>query len=183
MYNLLPQENIKELRKEYIFHIVFVCLVFLLFTGIVICVFLLPSYIVSNNREKAAATKEEALKNSTAAKIDQSTSLALKDAAGKIQLISGISGSSVLSVIKKISSYNSASIKINSMSVGPITVDKTQKSQPIQFNGIAKTRESLIAFSKTLQAEKDLSGVVLPVSSFDKDQNIDFSLSLVLLVN
>lgn len=50
--------------------------------------------------------------------------------------------------------------------------------QSIEITGVATDRKSLLGFKERLVSEKGFSNVVLPISSFVRVENIDFTISL-----
>lgn len=52
------------------------------------------------------------------------------------------------------------------------------KTTNVEISGTANTRKDLLDFKQRLESEKGFSGIVLPISSFVKIENIEFSIKL-----
>ena len=77
-------------------------------------------------------------------------------------------------VLNKVVSLKDSNIKIKSFKYSGGDSD----IQNIEISGVATDRKTLLAFKERLTSEKGFSNIVLPISSFVRVENIDFTITL-----
>lgn len=175
MFNLLPQEHQRDIRKEYIHRrrtLFFFILCFVFVSGFIT---LLPSYVLSVQKENEVLTLEakddnvqtaDILKlNKSVTELKANASLVITDTPKKL----------VHEIFAEILGKASSNISIKSL------LYRKQGADPLEVSvvGVAKTREGLLSFAKALESIPSFSHVDVPVSNFAKDKNIEFSLVMV----
>ncbi len=60
--------------------------------------------------------------------------------------------------------------------IDAILYDRNKDEEKITINGVAKNRETLLLFLRSMESDGEFSDVKLPISSFVKGENINFSL-------
>lgn len=173
MMNFLPEENKKEIQREYFRRLVVISGFSLFFTilfGIVII--LLLFFVLKDQQagvERQLAFSEQKLSQSGAGDIVP----LIKDLNDKIKILkanlTGINEKSVL--IKNIISKKPKEIKINE-----IFFDEDK----ILIKGLSETRNALIAFINSLKTEKSFEKVDSPLANFLSEKNIEFSIEIKL---
>ncbi len=174
MFNLLPQEHQKELRKEYARRRWVVVLTSFVLLGTAALITLFPAYIISSEKEKEISVDERAKAemhkedmtdlNQSLVNLKTNTSI----------IITGATKVLAHDVFSKIIENKTSSITIKSL------VYKKTKDEPLQVAivGIAETRDGLLSFARSLENIEIFTKVNVPVSNFAKDKNIEFSLEL-----
>lgn len=178
MLNLLPLQEKKKTLTEYRLRF-FAFAVFTLGALIVANLALLtPSYLLAVSKydsisaDLAARQAKQGI-GGQAKTIDGQVRAVNK----KIALFSSDGSTKRVSpadVNAKIIEIKSAAIKIQSFSY-----DASGPQERIVVSGLADDRDSLAAFVDALKKEGTFSSVDLPVSSYVKSTNIDFSIALV----
>lgn len=175
MINVLPEQQKKELRKEYLIRLV--STYFFLF-GILFflaTILLLPTYIISSSKESFLENEFLLLKkenpNLSLSELeniifDINTKLGVLDTESKNILPTKIV-SDFLSIQKQ-------NIEINKIFY--IKDDKDIKS--IEINGVAKDRSSLSAFKSNLEKSGLYENVDLPISNLLGKTDISFNIKM-----
>ena len=178
MINLLPQTEKRSIRHAY--HLRVVALAFF-FLGLVIMfanIMLVPSYLLSAAKERVLSDKLSDLKKSSSVGSDKTLTATIADINGKLGVLAGaqqqfsISGSGIDAILAK---------KTPEITLSQIAFAKNAAgANEFSIAGIAADRASLLAFVKSLQSDASFNGVDLPVSSFVKENDIDFSLEFTI---
>ena len=177
MFNLLPQNEQRALALEYRLRLLIVALFALLFIGALAGGALIPSLFLSSQREDIALKNEEALKGEITLQSKYDLTNILKLAKLKANALVSDSGSPYLyEMFGQIIKDKTSAIKINGLSARVSSPsDKT-----IAVMGIARDRDSLVSFTKTLELEHDFDSVLVPVSNFAESMDIVFSIIVKL---
>ncbi len=177
MFNLLPQDYQKDIYKEYLRRRRIFILIILCFVGFSAGISFIPSYIIS-------LQKEGELEQVLVAEIDSSKedvvgfNKKLSDLKANISIvISEEESISVSEIFSSLLSKVSGDISITNL----LYKKESENPSSVAIVGVAKTRDSLLSFAKSLENTKLFSKVDIPVSSFAKDKNIEFSLQLTEL--
>jgi hypothetical protein len=176
MSNLLPYSEKKIIRREYAMRRIIVVLYFFLFTCAVCLISLLPSYVLSEVKYQTISKEVENLKST--ADILGGGEDANKKLVGikeKLETLKSYDGKSAYTLFNNIILG-----KTNNVSVRTISYSGSSKDARITVSGVARTRESLTAFAKNLEQNKEFSNVNLPVSNFAKDKNIEFNIEVTV---
>ncbi len=173
MINLLPDQEKNIIRKEYRLRVIAVILVGILITAILTIVFLLPSYILVLYKNKVA---EQFVNKTPTTEVDEEDFVAtLRKAKISAQVLRP--GPAVLTMTRVIEIINTT--KTSNISITSMTYNKGADTPPtIDIIGKAKTRQSLVNFTQSLQKSQPIASVDLPVSSFAKDTDIPFSIAI-----
>ena len=169
MYILLSKNEIKHLKHEYRIRTAILMLFFISGAVWVGIVTLFPSYIFSAAQEQKAS--DEAGKIDTNRQAHGSGQLAaeIRDANTRINLLANVQDKIFLSsIIEDI---------VNERPVGAHVGNATTKTS-ITLSGNAATRDILVAFKRSLEADPRFEKVFLPVSSLAQDTNINFTMSV-----
>ena len=174
MINVLPEKEKIGLKREYYLRLSIVALVNLIFLSIFASLLLLPSYMLSDTKEKyfnkklseiSSETPEISINelNTYIAKINSTLSLFSSTSSRKISE----------NIIMPILAIRPTNIKINQISY----VDHIDFVE-ISLNGVAGSRDALQSFKDILIKTGEYSSVDVPISSFVKKTNIDFNITL-----
>lgn len=189
MANLLPLEYKRKNRAEYLLRMATVALcatTLIVFSNLIL---LVPSYVRALSQEGAAEARLAHIesgdrKDSALVSADQDPSTRLAKINEKANLFFRAiqtegTGTTPTEVILEIISLKSASIKI----LG-ITYDKTAGRGREKFvvSGVALRRDDLSQFVEAIKKTPSFTKVELPISSYVKSTNINFSLVLERIV-
>jgi len=138
-----------------------------------------PAYLLAISKNTAAKTQLEALEKKYGdSKQEKEIGAQIRDINTKILLLLGTGGdtSSQLlpsEIISKILVKRGKSIKIYG-----ITYDSSANQERIILTGTASDRDSLADFIAELKKDTAFTNVTLPISSYVKSANIDFSIAI-----
>jgi len=176
MRNLLSQEDKKILHSEYKLRVAIVVIIFLFFTILFGGVELVPSYFISQSKERAAKEHLSIVKEAVAKRGKDTSSIVLLETKEKLKLLAfSEENISLRNVFESV-----LDSKPNGVNINGIFYDKSQtgKDTEILITGEADKRESLLEFKKLLGGEPQFTNVELPVSNLVSDRDIKFSIKI-----
>lgn len=176
MRNLLSQKDKKILLSEYKTRVSIVVIIFLFFTILAGVVQLIPSYLISESKERAAQELSSIIKESVAKREKDVSVIVLLETKEKLKLLAFDENNvSLAAIFKKIIKN-----KPNGVNINGIFYNKSQtgKGTDILITGEADAREPLLEFKKLLGIETLFTGVMLPVSNLASDSEIKFSITV-----
>jgi hypothetical protein len=178
-YTLLPEEQIKKLKRDYRVRVLIV-LMFFIASGIVVGILsLFPSYIVSYNQEKNLLNKVENIQKTRASDgIDNMISELNKSYYSVKALRNDKTKVSFKSNIEEILGLRSKGITITSFEIASSSEQEGISEMIIQ--GDSATRETLLSFKKNIESDANISNVVLPISDLTKSKNISFAIKFLI---
>lgn len=181
MANLLPSEYKKKNRMEYLLRLVVVALFAVTSLALSNLFLLIPSYVRALSQEGTAEARlarvESGAKKDTAlvpgeqdpsarlAKLNEKAELFLR--AKKAGNISSTPTEGIQEIIK---------LKPVSLKISSIAYDKATGREKFVISGVALRRDDLAQFVETLKKNASFTKVELPISSYVKSANINFSL-------
>lgn len=175
MFELLPENQKKTLKKDYFFRLAIVILISVLMLGILSFVFLLPSYFLSVVKEKAVSREFDLAVKSKNIQKEQELQLSIRKSKEMLDILkTGEDKVSIKDLIFKIVEKKNSGIVIDGFSV---SLSKNNKYE-ILINGTAQKRDNLKTFAENLRTSKEFNSVDLPISNFAKIADIDFSIML-----
>lgn len=172
MFELLPNEVKKSLKKEYFLRLSVVVLSFLFITGILFLVSISPSYFLSVVKKKVANKEFDRSIKSKDVSEAENLKTAIKDSKEMMSLLGTEDDKALIqNIILKIINDKNSGIRIKS-----ISINYSQKKQyHIIVTGISKNREFLKSFADSLN--EDFIEIDLPISNFAKIYDINFNIS------
>jgi Tfp pilus assembly protein PilN len=173
MINLLPEQQKRELSREYRRRLLVVAVAFCVGVITIAAVLLIPSYLFSLYQEQGASAATAAANRSTDG---QSTQLLSQVAALRTTIAVLDADSSAKKVqptvlIATIIKDLPAGDAINSFGI-----DAGGGNLVINLAGVAMTRESLEAFTDALKGESAIASVDLPISNLAADTDVSFNI-------
>lgn len=175
MLNILPIQEKKKIITEYWLRLGVVAVFALTILILASLVLLTPSYLLAvskYNSVSAALALREAKQDSSAQEKDIDAQV--RDINKKINLFLSEPFGDRLSppdTFLKIIGMKSSAIKILGF-----FYDATGRQERVVITGVAADRDGLAQFAETLKKDKTFANVDLPVSSYVKSNNIDFSI-------
>lgn len=172
MLKLLLNEKKNELRKEYLFR--YLTVLFFGLSGILVLflISLIPVYFILKIDQKVL-TEELSVAQDAELNADRSR---LKEKLTSLQEVLNIVDTPSVEIsgyIQKITERQPRDISILN-----IDFDKNADTQTIVLQGNANSRGSLATFIDSLETVEEFSTVNLPFSSFTRDSDIPFSITI-----
>ena len=176
-HTLLPDEEIKELRKEYRVRLFIISLFFISLAIVVGILSLFPAYMSVYSPESWALTRSDEVQvnKQVVSTEDMQKELVLAQQA-IAKLTAGEDGTSYSDIIQDILAHRSAGIFITSFEMSRVV--GTSTTPDITVSGKASSREALIDFKKRLEGDVKFKKVELPVSDLAKSKDVKFSLKI-----
>ncbi len=178
MFNLLPFEEKKKLRKEYKRRLFVVFLLMLLLAEGIMVVLLVPTFILMRSHEQDL--NAQLLEYSVLAAEGEGSSfnVLLKQTTEKLNELSPLRNKARTSeAVIKIVSIKPAGVHLERFTY---KAGKDFVTGDIVIDGKSDTRDALLLFRKALEAEPSFSAIRLPVSNFALEKDIPFSVGLTI---
>ena len=164
------------MTREYRLRLLVVAIACLGVCGVIFFISLLPAYMISSTKESLVDQRFASVQAVALAKSDPETLKILSEAKAKLTLIERFGDKlPVSAIIDKILFVQGSEIRITGLS---FSVEKST-TRDVTISGIAQTRQALLSFSKKLEKEKSFTAITLPVSNFQKNKDIEFTITLV----
>lgn len=178
MFTIITEQYAKILRRDYRIRLTSVLLFGVSIAFIIGICALIPSYMLSKEKLASASQDLQSLKTrreESGAARQEKEIFASRDLINKVN--SHVSPIALYSVVESIVSARSSGISLTRMSVdtGAATAAKDALGT-ISVSGVARDRDSLIAFKHNLEKNGRFTKVELPLSDLAKSRNIDFSI-------
>lgn len=182
--NLLPEEEKKNIRREYLFRFFTIASYFLALSFLLGAFAVFPYYLSARTELDRTSEKAETL-NTLNVSVSTTTEKTIADFSqfsDRIKLLGPVADSQnfvPIMVLKNILDVKPKGVKVTSFSyIGGAEVGGIK----IVILGLASDRDSLLLFKKELSATGDFSLIDLPVSNFSEKTDIEFTLTLALEV-
>ncbi len=176
MFNLLPEKEKEKLRSEYKMRRWSVFFVFVLISGVVSIILFAPTYFVVYFEKQHLANFLEEIKLESKEIINPKVLEELSDASEIVKLLEPHTEEVfVAELIRAVLERKPTGISITSFSF-----EKTGGGKELRASlaGFAETREVLLEFSNELKKEDHVTDVEIPLASFTREENLDFSLQI-----
>lgn len=178
MFNLIPDTVKEKILKDYKERRIGVWLFSILIVTGSTLFFLLPTFVHVFFEEKNMQADAELVKNSLQIKKADDVVGTIKETNEQLRALSLIKNPiSPVDTIRKAVEVKNAAIHVTEIEYR----ESPEGAGTLLLKGIALKRESLQEFVTKLQAVSGFSEVVLPVSNFAKDKDIEFAISITLL--
>lgn len=168
MFTIITEQYEKMLRRDYRLRLASVVLFALSIICVVGIVSLIPSYILSNDQYTSADRDLQALRTrrEESGVVKQEKEIFVsRDLINKVN--AHVSPVYLSGIVEALVAERSSGISITQM-----TVDMGA----VSFGGVARDRESLVAFKRNLEQSGRFIKVELPLSDLAKSRNINFSI-------
>jgi hypothetical protein len=176
MINLLSQQKKTEVKNILLSRFFTIIFFVLSFSFIVLTLSLIPIYAHLNKQSADVdALLGKLNKNAKYSQAKNSFEV-INDANNKAKLFPNEmpKNGRIESVLSRIVALKDSNIRLNSFSYS----GGESGIQTIKISGVASNRKALIDFKERLSNEKGFSDIVLPISSFVKVENIEFTINL-----
>lgn len=174
MFNMLPQSEKQMIKREYLRRYVAVTLFFMFGLITFASITLVPSYIMSNVKEKILSGQIDAAKNTLSATEESQATKDIRNITEEIRVLApGAMGVNNHDVFLSIVTNKNVGIKITSMALV-----RGNAETAVTVSGIASDRQTLLSFEKKLNENTLFSNVDLPISNLTKNKDISFTVKL-----
>ncbi len=176
MINLLSQQKKTDAKNMLMSRFLNVLFFVISFSFVILIISLVPIYFHLNQQLKDTEILSSSLvKNDKYSQVKNSLEL-INDTNKKAKVFPAEmpKNGRIESVLTKIIALKDSSIKIKSFKYSGGESD----TQSIEISGVANDRKSLLAFKERLVSQNGFSNIVLPISSFVRVENIDFTITL-----
>jgi len=174
MFNLLPLEQKKRIRREYLTRVSIIACLFGLGAIVISVVFLVPLYILSRSIEAEAATAKKELLATLLLKEADSIRKNLSELKSKLKILDKVADDRRPSqVIERLVLEKPAHVTLENISYRRVG----EKVAELVVRGKAKDRETLTLFLKNVKESKEFEKADVPVSDFAGNAEIDFTLT------
>jgi len=182
MSNLLSKTEKKEIKKLYYTRLLAVGFLILGFVALAGSALILPTLLLTKSNERVLTERTNSLASKETTGLEKSLSATVADINTRLSVFDTVTPKSPLigTVINSVLNAKSSAITIQQITTSPIPKKSTDIA--VVITGIAKDRESLLAFSGRLQKIEGLSNVTVPISSFLKNSNMSFTINLNALL-
>lgn len=177
MINLIPNEDKKQMSRDFYLRLVTLFFVMLSMSLLTASVLILPSYFLSYVEKNTINANLELQKNKLVPLPDQDTLMTVKDLKNELDLVENAKknqGVFSQKVMNEIISKKTPGIKIT----GIFYQNDSKTGGRVNISGRASNREILLSFRLALENDAAFSKVDLPISNFVKGSDIEFNLSL-----
>jgi len=178
MINLIPIEEKKEIRNDFLGRLVTVFFTMLGIVLLIATVATLPAFVFSYSKKSSIDNKMELQKNEIMPAVDKEAQTAIKDLNNRLGSIEKTMNDKYVfsqNIITEIVSRKTSGIKINRI----FYENDKSRGRIVEINGIAASREQLLLFRRSFEDSGVFKSVDLPISNFIKGYNIEFSLNLI----
>jgi Tfp pilus assembly protein PilN len=174
MANLLPKEERRRGEREYILRITSVSLFLFLVLVLFGIVLLLPSYFFSELQGRSVKERSELISRTISLREQDASSIILTATKQKVEELTRAQAQvSQITLIKTITGNLTPEVTISRF-----FYTRAESGNTVKIFGNATSREALTMFLEKLKQEELFTRVDLPVSSFARDADIDFSITL-----
>ena len=176
MINLLPIEEKKRTRRDYIFRLLTVALGAVSVSTLIGIVTLFPSYFIADFLKRTAIEKAEISRKTNGEDNQENIIKILKETQQKLEILSSErEQASLRTVFDTAINYKPSTIILT----GLVYQKESEDKATFTISGVADSREDLLVFSVNLERDVLFDDVELPVSNLAKDKDIKFTLTIV----
>lgn len=175
MLNILPTAEKKNVLIEYRIRLAVVSIFAIGAVAVSGAVLLVPAYLLAVSKHSSSNDQLSALEKKYGDSAqEKELGAQIREVNTKILLL--LSGDTTdnltpSQVVAKIISLKSSDIKILSLSY-----ETTANQERVVLTGAASDRDSLAGFFETLKKDPTFTSVTMPISSYVKSENIDYSI-------
>ncbi len=176
--NVLPPSNKKAIRKKYWIRLIATSLGFFTMIEMLLIILLIPPYFLSVSKEKLAENRLETLNNLNPEIKTLNIEKTIKNINNKLTFLSNKNLNQQISenIFGQLLKNKPSGILLTQI----LYNKKTDGSLALDLHGTAKNRAVLSAFKLSLDNNLNYKSVNLPISSFLKKTNLNFTISIVL---
>jgi predicted CopG family antitoxin len=177
MLHLLTEEHRQKVVREYQKRVLVVFFLGLLSVALVSSVFILPTFFLSYGKYSDFQLKTKTLDDELVKNEAQSSSENVKEVAISIDALRSFDGKKeIYPLVSGLIQGVVSGVQIKNI----IFTTNDTEGMIIDLAGKADTRKSLVAFDQKLKSNSLFSEIIIPLGSFAKEKNIDFSMKIIV---
>lgn len=177
MLHLLTEEHRQKVIREYRKRVLVVFFLGLFCVSLVSLVFILPTFILSYGRYSDFQLKTKTLDAELVKNEDQGSSENIKSVTTSMDALRMFdSKKEMYPLISGLIQAVASGIQVKNIIFTP----NETEGVIIDLAGKADTRKSLVAFDQKLKSNSLFSEIIIPLGSFAKEKNIDFSMKIIV---
>lgn len=170
MANLLPEQYIASLKRERIMRIAVVSVLTLTGALVVVGLLLLPSYFVARSNEVSRADEIAVLQKVLEKREQGDAASEARQLRTELSAVQSYFGNeSVIDVIADVQGALPPNVRLVQIISG---------SETVQIDGVAGTRDSLLAYRRSLEALPRFGNIPIEISTLAQQFDIAFSLKV-----
>ena len=176
--NLLPPERQRAFRQDYFIRLGVVVAV--LATALVLsaAVLLLPTYVFLSESDRVETEHLAAIESTATSSDSTAFSAQLTTLSNNAAALSALAdATSVSSIIAAVLTIPRPGVTLSGFAYTPAT---SKNQETLAISGSAKTRDTLRSYQLALQRASFASAANLPVSTYAKDSDIPFTITVTL---
>ncbi len=178
MFNLLPENLKAKIKSDYKLRFFIIIIIFFICVEISFLILLLPSWLISINKEQNAVLETNNANESQLSKDASPVSLIITATNQRLTAIDKtLQYPEFFPILNTILDNKTSSIRLTQFLYTP----KDSANATLSLGGVSTTREALVSFVKALQTSGAFATVDLPISNLAKDTNISFLVNLTIL--
>ena len=175
MLNILTTEEKKKILVEYRLRLTVVSVFAVSSIAIASAVLLAPAYVLSISKYNAAEKQHAVLEGKYGGTgQEKDIGAQIRDINTRVLLL--LSGDTTARLFPSQAVSKILSLKGNKIKIFSFSYETTENQERIVLTGTATNRDSLANFIETLKKDPTFTSVTLPISSYVKSENIDFSI-------
>lgn len=175
--NLLSQKEKTANQRDYLYRFLAGLAGAILASLLVGGFSLLPLHFLIQAKQAELRTDLASLKSSQNTSGSEEVYRLLETANQQVDFLSFRSGLSLTATVKEIVACLPSGVTVTSLTYHPQEDAGGHWVVAVSLKGVASRREAIMEFVKNLQTEPTFAGINVPVSSFAKDRDIEFSLT------
>lgn len=179
MLHLLTEEYKKKVEREYTYRVLIVVSIIIIILSLLGLILIAPSYIKIHSTYSKLTAERDSYAEKIKLRQDDNAVDGIRSVQNSITVLKNYS--QVYSVRDIVLSL--AAKKQKGISISRFSYSKPKDVPTVDMSGKAESRASLMSFSDQLKKDSAFSGVTIPLSSFAREKDIDFSLKLSVVAS
>lgn len=178
MLYLLTEEQKKKVLREYRTRLLVVIFVALSFVGVIAIASIVPAKVLVSSNEKMLDLQKNNIESGGTVNVDE-LSKKIADISNTSSFLQPLGKSFSVSDI-----FSHLEKEAGDMtSINQFQINHFDENASVQISGFSKNRDSLVKFVNTLKQDPLFSGAMLPYSSLAKQDNLAFTLNLLINIS
>lgn len=175
MLNILPAAEKKKVLIEYRVRLAVVSIFAIGAVAVAGAVLLVPAYLLAVSKHGASNDQLSALEKKYGDSAqEKELGAQIREVNTKILLL--LSGGTTDKLTPSQAIANIISLKSSDIKISSLTYEATANQERIVLTGAASDRDSLAGFVETIKKNPTFTSVTMPISSYVKSENIDYSI-------
>ncbi len=176
MFNFLPEKEREDLRSEYKKRRLSVIFVFMALSGLVSLFLFAPTYIVFYLEKEQLIKTLEVVQKDSKHLVDPNFFENIKNISNDVDLLNSHTEEVFVTDLINLVLLSKPEL----VSITSFAFQKNNNNQELSasLSGFAENREVLLEFSEKLKSKEYITEVNIPLASFTREKNLDFSMQI-----